>query len=94
MFLKVLNRTLEREGKLDSASIHKVMLEEMATGKLTYGVNDGAIMMKEYKFTPDLYPDPVTDGDHWFMPVIQYKGGKAYTIFPLAEKEMDFMVPK
>ena len=94
MFLKLLNRTLEKHGKLDSASIHEVMVAEMVPGKLTYGHDDGAIMMKEYKFTDDLYPDPVTDGEHWFMPVIQYKGGKAYTIFPLAEKEMDFMVPK
>jgi branched-chain amino acid transport system substrate-binding protein len=94
MFLKLLKRTLEKEGKLDSESIHKVMVDEMVTGKLTYGVDDGAIMMKEYKFTPELYPDPVTDQNHWFMPVIQYKGGKAYTIFPLAEMEMDFMVPK
>ena len=70
------------------------MVDEMVAGKLTYGVDDGAIMMKEYKFTPDLYPDPVTDQNHWFMPVIQYKDGKAYTIFPLTEKEMDFMVPK
>ncbi|MEJ2731265.1 MAG: ABC transporter substrate-binding protein [Deltaproteobacteria bacterium] len=94
MFLKLLKRTLEKEGKLDSESIHKVMVDEMVTGKLTYGVDDGAIMMREYKFTPELYPDPVTDQNHWFMPVIQYKGGKAYTIFPLADKEMDFMAPK
>jgi branched-chain amino acid transport system substrate-binding protein len=94
MFLKLLKRTLEKHGKLDSASIHEVMVAEMVPGKLTYGHADGAIMMKQYKFTDDLYPDPVTDGDNWFMPVIQYKGGKAYTIFPLSEKEMDFMVPK
>jgi len=92
-FLKMLKRTLEKYGKLDSESIHKVMVEEMATGKLTYGWNDGAIMMKEYKWTEELYPDPVTDANHWFMPVIQYKGGKAYVIFPLDLKAMDFMAP-
>jgi branched-chain amino acid transport system substrate-binding protein len=93
-FLKVLNRTLEKYGKLDSETIHKVMAEEMATGQLTYGFADGAIMMKEYKWTPELYPDPVTDADHWLMPVIQYKDGKAYIIYPLDFKEMDFMPPK
>jgi branched-chain amino acid transport system substrate-binding protein len=94
MFLKMLKRTLEKYGKLDSESIHNVMTEEMQTGKLTYGQSDGAIMMKEYKFTPDLYPDPVTDADHWFMPVIQYKGGKVNIIFPLDLKTADFIAPK
>jgi len=92
-FLKLLKRTLELYGKLDSESIHKVMVDEMIPGKLTYGYNDGAIMMKEYKFTEELYPDPVTDANHWFMPVIQYKGGKAKIIYPLELKEMDFMAP-
>ena len=92
-FLKLLNRTLEKYGKLDSETIHKVMVEEMIPGKLTYAYADGAIMMKEYKFTEEMYPDPVTDADHWFMPVIQYKDGKAYIIYPLEIKEMDFMTP-
>jgi len=51
-------------------------------------------MMKEYKFTEEMYPDPVTDANHWFMPVIQYKGGKANIIYPREIAEMDFMVPK
>ena len=93
-FLKLLKRTLELHGKLDSATIHKTMLDEMIPGKLTYGYDDGAIMMKEYKFTEEMYPDPVTDANHWFMPVIQYKGGKAYIIYPRDLAEMDFMPPK
>ncbi len=94
MFLKVLNRTLEKHGKLDSESIHEVMLSEMIPGKLTYGYDDGAIMMKEYKFTEEMYPDPVTDANHWFMPVIQYKGGKANIIYPREIAEMEVMLPK
>ena len=94
MFLKVLKRTLEVHGKLDSESIHKVMLEEMIPGKLTYGYDDGSIMMKEYKFTEEMYPDPVTDANHWFMPVIQYKGGKAFIIYPRDIAEMEPMMPK
>lgn len=93
-FLKLLKRTLEIHGKLDSATIHKTMLDEMIPGKLTYGYDDGAIMMKEYKFTEKMYPDPVTDANHWFMPVIQYKGGKAMIIYPRELAEMEFMVPK
>ncbi len=57
-FLKLLKRTLEKYGKLDSETIYKVMLEEMIPGKLTYGYADGAIMMKEYKFSEEMYPDP------------------------------------
>jgi branched-chain amino acid transport system substrate-binding protein len=93
-FLKLLKRTLELHGKLDSETTHKTMLDEMIPGKLTYGYDDGAIMMKEYKFTEETYPDPVTDADHWFMPVIQYKGGKPYIIYPKDLAEMDFMPPK
>ena len=93
MFLKVLHRALDKYGKLDSTTIHAIMKDEMRVGKLTYGYDDGAVIMKEYKFTEESYPDPVTDADHWFMPVIQYKDGKAYTIYPLFAKEMDFMIP-
>ena len=70
------------------------MLEEMIPGKLTYGYDDGSIMMKEYKFTEEMYPDPVTDANHWFMPVIQYKGGKAFIIYPRDIAEMEPMMPK
>jgi branched-chain amino acid transport system substrate-binding protein len=94
MFLKLLNRTLEKHGKLDSESIHEVMLSEMIPGKLTYGYDDGSVMMKEYKFTEETYPDPVTDVNHWFMPIIQYKDGKPWIVYPKDLAEMDFMLPK
>jgi branched-chain amino acid transport system substrate-binding protein len=90
MFIKMLNRTLEKHGELNKETIHEVMNNEMRMGKLTYGKADGAIIMNEYKFTPEMYPDPVTDAAHWFMPVIQYKDGKAYIIYPESHKEKDF----
>ena len=94
MFLKVLHRALDKYGKLDSTTIHAIMKDEMRTGKLTYGYDDGAVIMKEYKFTEESYPDPVTDEEHWFMPVIQYRDGKIEVIYPLANKTMDFIPPK
>ena len=91
--VKALNRTLQKHGKLDKESISEVLLTEMLTGKLTYSQADGAVIMKEYQFTPQTYPDPVSDANHWFMPVIQYKDGEAYTIFPLDVKDMDVILP-
>ena len=82
--LKILKRTYERDGKLDKASIHKTMVEEVNTGKLTYTEADGAIIMKEYKYTPETMPDPVVGPANYFFPVIQYKNGKGSIIFPKA----------
>lgn len=81
-FIKLLQRTNELYGKLDKESIHKVMVDEVATGKLTYSKADGAIIMNEYKFTADTMPDPVISRDAFFFPVIQYKGGKGDIVYP------------
>ena len=81
-FLKILNRTLEKYGKLDKETIYKVMSEEVYTGKLTYSKADGSIIMNEYRYTMDTMPDPVVARDGYFFPVIQYKGGKGSIVFP------------
>ena len=53
------------------------------TGKLTYGWADGRDYDEGIQVhTGDSIRIPVTDADHWFMPVIQYKDGKASIIFP------------
>ena len=56
-FIKAAQRTLERFGKLDRASFQTILVEEVNTGKLTYGKADGAIIMQEYKFLPETMPD-------------------------------------
>ena len=89
-FIKLLQRTLEREGKLNSATIHKVMVEEVNTGKLTFTEKDGALLMKEYKFTPETMPDPVVGPDYYFFPVVQYENGVGYAVFPPSMKTKDF----
>jgi branched-chain amino acid transport system substrate-binding protein len=90
-FIKVLKRTVEKEGELSSATIHKVMVEEVNTGKLTYTEKEGAILMKEYKYTAETMPDPVVGPDYYFFPVVQYENGVGYSVFPPSMKTRDFM---
>jgi branched-chain amino acid transport system substrate-binding protein len=90
MFIKILERTNELHGKLDKQTIHKTMLEEVNTGKLTYGKKDGAIIMNEYKYTPETMPDMVVGPDAYFFPILQYKAGKGHIIFPEDWKQKDF----
>ncbi len=80
--IKLLKRTLEREGKLDKQSVHKVMVEEVNTGKLTYTKADGALIMNKYQYTDETMPDPVLARDAYFFPVIQYMNGKGYIVYP------------
>jgi len=92
MFIKMLERTYKKYGKLDKETIHKVMVDEVNTGKLTYGKKDGALIMNEYKFTAGTMPDPVVGPDSYFFPILQYKGGKGYIIFPEDWKQAEFKV--
>ncbi len=90
MFIKILNRAYEVYGKLDKETIHNIMVEEVNTGKLTYGKADGAIIMNEYKYTPETMPDMVVGPDAYFFPILQYKAGKGYIVFPESWKQKDF----
>jgi len=93
LFLKILNRTLEKYGKLDKETIYKTMSEEVYTGKLTYSKADGAIIMNEYRYSMDTMPDPVVARDGYFFPVIQYKGGKGSIVYPEDWAEAKFVAP-
>ena len=81
-FVKLLTRTLAKYGKLERETIHRTMVEEINTGKLTYSEKDGAIIMKEYRYNEQTMPDPVVGPNAYFFPVIQYKGGKGDIVFP------------
>lgn len=94
LFIKLLQRTYELYGKLDKETIHKVMVEEVNTGKLTYSKADGAIIMNEYRYNMDTMPDPVVARDGYFFPVIQYKGGVGKIVYPDDWAEAEFMPPK
>ncbi len=90
MFIKILKRTNELYGELDKTTIHKIMVDEVNTGKLTYGKKDGAIIMNEYKYTPETMPDMVVAPDAYFFPILQYQNGKGHIIFPEIWKQKDF----
>ncbi len=93
LFVKVLQRALEKYGEITKEGIHKVVVDELNTGKLTFTAADGAIMMKEYQWTKESNPDPVVDTEHYFFPVIQYENGKSSIIFPENMKEKAFTPP-
>ncbi len=94
MFIKILKRTLEKYGKLDKESIHKIFVEEVQTGKLTFSKADGALIMAEYRYDADSVPDPVVGKDAYYFPVIQYMNGKGAIVFPEDWKDKDFEIKK
>ncbi|MCP3899689.1 MAG: ABC transporter substrate-binding protein [Desulfobacteraceae bacterium] len=94
MFIKILNRTYALNGKLDKVTIHKTIVDEVNTGKLTYGKKDGAIIMNEYKYTAETMPDMVVASDAYFFPIIQYDKGKGSIIYPDSWKVKDFQAKK
>jgi len=94
MFIKILNRTLEKYGTLDKVTIHKTFVEEVHTGKLSFGKADGALIMNEYRYTPESVPDPVVAKDGYYFPVIQYTEGVGKIVFPEDWAEAAFAAPK
>ncbi len=90
MFIKILKRTLEKYGTLDKVTIHKTFVEEIHTGKLTFGKADGALIMNEYRYNAESVPDPVVAKDAYYFPVIQYTNGKGDIVFPDDWKVKEF----
>ncbi|AOY60605.1 putative periplasmic binding protein [Desulfococcus multivorans] len=90
MFIKILNRTFEKYGALNKENIHKIFVEEVQTGKLTFSKADGALIMNEYRYTAESVPDPVVGKDAYYFPVIQYTEGKGAIVYPEDWKEKDF----
>ena len=89
-FIKVMNKTLEEYGSLSTENFVKCAEEWVISGKLTY--TDG-IIHKEYKYTPETFPDPVVDQDHYIFPVVQYFGGEGKMVWPDAWKDQDLQIP-
>ncbi len=76
----VAKRAIEEYGVLNSETLEKVGTQELWTGKITY--KDG-ILMKEYKYSADTYPDAVVGKDAFIFPVIQYFGGVGKIVWPI-----------
>ena len=89
-FIKIAKRTIEVHGELTTETLYKVLMAEVATGKLTYGKADGALVQNEYKYTPETMPDPVVSPDAFFFPVVQFFDGEPHLIYPESVKTQDF----
>lgn len=89
-FIKVLQTTLKDYGELTREAFVKCAVEQVIPGKLTY--TDG-LLMEEYKYTPETFPDPVVGKGYYIFPVIQYFGGKGTIIWPEEWKSADIKVP-
>jgi branched-chain amino acid transport system substrate-binding protein len=88
-FLKVLQRTYDKYGSLSSENVHKVGIDEVWTGKLTY--TDG-IVMKRYQFNSSTIPDMVLGQDDFVFTIVQYFNGKPVTIYPAYAQAADLKV--
>lgn len=89
-FIKVLQATNERYGEITSAKLMQCAEELVMTGKLTY--TDG-IIMREWKYTPETFPDPVVGKENYMFPVIQYFDGQGKIVWPADWREQPIQVP-
>lgn len=87
--IKVMQQTLKEHGSLTRENFAKVA-DEVRNGQLTF--TDGVIM-KEYKYTPETFPDPVVGTENYIFPVIQYFNGQGKMVWPDAWKEQDLKIP-
>ena len=79
IFHLVAKRAIEKYGELTSDTLYKIGREELWPGTLTY--KDG-ILMKEYKYSDETYPDAVVGKDNFIFPVIQYFTGTSKIVWP------------
>ena len=88
--IKIMQETFNDYGELTQENFAKIAEEKVMTGKLSY---TGGIFMKEYKYTPETFPDPVVGEDYYIFPVIQYFNGEGKIIWPSNWKEADIQFP-
>lgn len=93
-FIKIAKFTIEKTGKLDSASLFKIGTEYVRSGKLTYSEADGALFHKKYGTDPANAPDPKVGPKDYYFPIVQYETGAAKVVYPLSEKQVDMTFPK
>jgi branched-chain amino acid transport system substrate-binding protein len=79
-FIKVLQTTYDDFGELSSENVYKTVQDKVWTGELTFGTEDGAIVMSKYDFSDP--PDPIVGKGYYTFPVLQYMDGKGITIWP------------
>lgn len=88
--INVMETTYEEYGELNSKVLFEFGRENIMTGEMTY--KDG-IVMTEYKYTPDTWPDMVVGPDGYMFPVIQYEDGEDSVIWPDSWAEREIKIP-
>jgi branched-chain amino acid transport system substrate-binding protein len=94
LLIKIMKRALEKYGELTSEGIANVVRDEVTTGKLTLTTTDGAVVMKEYKYTEESAPDPLVGPDYYFFPIVQCMDGEPLVVYPEYAKQTDFKLPQ
>lgn len=89
-FIKVLQTTKERYGEINSQTLMKCAEQLVIPGKLTY--SDG-IIMREWKYASETFPDPVVGKENYMFPVIQYLNGQGKIIWPADWQQQPIQVP-
>lgn len=89
--IKILETTYEEYGELNSTVLYEFGRENLMSGEMTY--SDG-IVMNEYKYTPDTWPDMVVGPEGYMFPVIQYKEGEDSVIWPDDWAEREIEIPE
>ncbi len=89
-FIKVLQTTLEKYGDLTKENFVKCAEELIIPGKLTF--TEG-LLMEEYAYSPETFPDMVVGQGKYIFPVIQYFDGKAEIVWPAEWKTKDLQIP-
>ncbi len=92
--VKVLQRTLDKHGKIDSESITEVIASEMHTGKLTYTKEKDGAILNNYIYSKETLPDPVVGIEAFFYPVLQYDTeGVGHIVYPPDVATTEFRAP-
>jgi branched-chain amino acid transport system substrate-binding protein len=89
--IKILNRCYQKyNGVINKQNLAEIAKDELETGKLDYA--DG-IIMRDYQYTPQTFPDPVVDAQHYIFPAVQYFNGQGMVIWPDYMKQQDIKIP-
>lgn len=89
-FIENLKDCFDKYGTLDQETLLKYAREEVQTGKVSY---TKGILMDEYVFTDETWPDPEVAIDKYFIPVIQYESGEGKIVWPDEYKARDIIIP-
>ena len=91
VFITVMQAAYDEYGELTSETVQRIVEEKIWTGELTYGLEDGAIVMAEYNWSNP--PDPLTGKGYYTFPVLQYHDGVGATIWPPEFQNADLEIP-